>query len=489
MIRRRRARAIAGATAAVVALCAMGGGPTVAQTPTPSLTYRLLARNILIDADLWSPRAEILSAGYGFDGIIGVDGGEPEVRAAGGTWNTVQCANGAEPPRNVLTSSSTTQSVIAVFDAPASHADGLPVVFSWPVLAGTVEHTDFRVTLNTGEVVVPSSASVYPNFEFNERHVVVIFGDFGNRLQPGEPGARYATRVEVVDDGSPLLLVGPLGPVSAVGLVKTSDSSPYQSGPFLVGAKLSRLSTRGEGGPRFLSANLPNDGRALYGSQARYRLRILTTGGFSPDGVQGVLPTEFERFFRLHAEGPHGETVLLTRTCVDYQVAGGVVRVVGLADLGLRSQPLRARPGIVYDDCYVEDHDNYIDIVLDGDEAAMRHVTHVEIPATGDYDPFFNPGGPGNNPTPGVRYTAPGPPDLEPVIIALDDPGTVTHVEPSLLDEEPLDGLSPRAATPTPAAVAHSRAGSPRAWRRRGAPARPRGGARRSAIRRADRPR
>jgi hypothetical protein len=31
---------------------------------------------------------------------------------------------------------------------------------------------------------------------------------------------------------------------------------------------------------------------------------ILTSGGFSPDGVQDVLPTVFDRFFRLHAEGP-----------------------------------------------------------------------------------------------------------------------------------------------------------------------------------------
>ena len=69
-------------------LGAMPGGLVMARgidpNPLPSLTYRLLARDIVIDADLWSPRPEILSAGYGFDGIIGVDGGETDVRVARG---------------------------------------------------------------------------------------------------------------------------------------------------------------------------------------------------------------------------------------------------------------------------------------------------------------------------------------------------------------------------------------------------------------------
>jgi len=76
-----------------------------------------------------------------------------------------------------------------------------------------------------------------------------------------------------------------------------------------------------------------------------------------------------------------------------------------------------------YDDCYQEDRDNYIDIILVGDEAAARNITFVEIPGLeGGYRAFYNPGGPGPEPTAGVRYTTPGPPDLEPVIIALDNP-------------------------------------------------------------------
>lgn len=40
---------------------------------------------------------------------------------------------------------------------------------------------------------------------------------------------------------------------------------------------------------------------------------------------------------------------------------------------------------------------------------------------------FYNPGGPGPEPFEGVRYTAPGPPDLEPVVIALDNPMRVSR--------------------------------------------------------------
>jgi hypothetical protein len=228
----------------------------------------------------------------------------------------------------------------------------------------------------------------------------------------------------VVADDTPLMLVGPEGLVSAVGLFKESDSTPYESGPYLVGAKLNRIDPAGDAGddgPRLFAGNLPNDGLALYGEAAHYRLRIFTSGGFSPDGVRGVLPTEFARYFRLHAQTASGETILLTETGVDYEIDGGRVQVVGLAELGLAAD--------AYDECYVEDHDNYIDIILQGDEAAVRQLTYVEIPAGEGYDLFYNPGGPGNNPSPDVRYTAPGPADLEPVIIALDDPMQVTYGE------------------------------------------------------------
>lgn len=384
--------------------------------PTPS--YQTLMQDVLINSDLWTDEPEILSANYAFDNITGVPfGTQAAVRAAGGTWEKLDCA---DPAQRALTSSSTPSGVAFSFGYPVRYADALPVVFSWPVLPSTVQPEDFRLVLNTGRVVKPEVVSISPNQEYNERHVVVVFGKFGNRIPPGKFGSVWVKEVRVVDDGTPLQLVGPVGPVSAVGLVKenAAQDTPYLTGPSLVAAKLSVMSVEGEGAPALFAGQLPNDGVTLYGAEAQYRLRVYTSGGFSPDGVRSVLPTEFARYFRLHVETNSGE-ILVTETGVDYDIDGATLRVVGLADLGLKQD--------TYDGCYVEDHDNYIDIVLAGDEVAMRKVTQVEIPAGEGYSPFYNPGGPGNNPTRGVRYTAPGPSDLQPVTIAIDDPKTVSY--------------------------------------------------------------
>ena len=71
---------------------------------------------------------------------------------------------------------------------------------------------------------------------------------------------------------------------------------------------------------------------------------------------------------------------------------------------------------------------NYIDIILVGDEDAARNITFLEIPSLEEgYDALYNPGGPGTTPFSGVSYSQPGPRDLEPVIIALDDPMRVSN--------------------------------------------------------------
>ena len=402
----------------------------------PTRSFQLLMQDVLVNSDLWTPTPQILSAGYGFDNILGIPDGDNEatVRAAGGTWNDVICTNGEDPPLNARTSAATPMAMAFGFGFPITFGDGLPVVFSWPVLPSTVQPTDFEVVLNTGDVVIPEAASLTPNYEYNERSTIVIVSPaFGNRKASSEAGAIYPVQVRIVEDDTPMMLVGPDGPVRAVGLARQSKN-PYDpvNGPFLVGAKLTRMSTVGEGWPELFGAQMPNDGETLYGNQAQYRLRVLTSGGFSPDGVRAVLPTEFSRYFRLHVELRSGETMLLTESGLTYDIDGGELRIVGLADLGLvESFDDNGNPVVVYDDCYDEDSDNYIDIILAGDEAAVRRITHVEIPAEGDYSPFYNPGGPGNDPTPGVTYTQPGPPDLEPVFLALDNPMTVTLIDPN----------------------------------------------------------
>jgi hypothetical protein len=403
------------------------------------LAYQFLSKSVLQQltngklegADYWRDEPVILSAGMGFDNIIGLpDLTEEIVRQAGGSWYSgLKCTNGEAPTTTMLTSAALGDTIGLAYKGYADYDDGLPVVFSWPVATETVDPTDFRFTLNTGEIVFGHAAGMNPNWENNERNIVVLFGDFGNRKKSSEPDALFPVKLEIVADATPLLLVGPGGQeVSAVGLTWETDKSPYDQGPVLVGAKLNYTGEQavGEGGVFMMAqaASMPNDEFTLY-DEGDFRLRILTTGGFSPDGVTGLRPNMFEDFFRVHVKGAEGETVILDKVGVEYEVAGGTFRVVGLSDLGQVEKP---EAGIYYDDCYQEDRDNYIDIILVGDEAAARNITFVEIPALeGAYRAFYNPGGPGPEPSEGVIYTAPGPPDLEPVVIALDDPMRVNR--------------------------------------------------------------
>jgi len=385
----------------------------------------------LKEADYWSDKPVILSAGMGFEGIIGwPQVNEETVREAEGSWyGSVMCTNGEDPPAGAYTSTVSTAGIELFYKGTAEDDDGLPIVFSWPVATETVDQTDFQFTLNTGEIVFPNSAGMLPNWELNERNTVVVFGDFGNRGLSSEKGAIFPVRLDIVEDETPLFLIGPNGQeFNAVGLSWETDTSPYDSGPKLVGAKINHVDNEalGEGGLGFgtRSGVLPNDELSLY-DEGDFRIRVLTTGGFSPDGITGLTPTMFEDFFRIHAKGPNGELVLLEKVGQEYLVAGGALRIVGLSDLGQKENP---DEGIFYDDCYAEDRDNYIDIILVGDETAARNITHVEIPSLeGGYNAFYNPGGPGPEPFEGVRYTAPGPADLEPVINALDNPMRVSR--------------------------------------------------------------
>ena len=405
---------------------------TIAPGDESSLTNALFNGN-LSGADYWDSEPKILSAGMGFDSIIGVNEiTEAAALEAGGAWyGSVVCTSGNPSDAN-RTSMATADGVRNVSKGHANFDDGLPIVFSWPVATETVDVSDFQFTLNTGEVVFPNAVTLLPNWELNERNTIVAFGAFGNRGKPTESDAVFPVRLDIVEDATPLLLVGPSGQeFNSVGLTWSSpDTTGYGSGPVLVGAKLNVIEPfpQGEGGLPLLEQNsgaLPNDEVSLYGEAANFRVRVLTTGGFSPDGITGLHPNDFDDFFRVHARGANGETVLLESAGQDYIVNGGTLRVLGLSDLG---QAVDEENGIFYDDCYSEDRDNYIDIILSGDLDAARSVTHIEIPSlAGGYQAFYNPGGPGPEPFEGVRYTEPGPAVLEPVIIAIDDPMRVSR--------------------------------------------------------------
>lgn len=421
--------------------CGGSSDDAPAEENTTQSSYALLQQDVIINADIWDSEPKMLAAGLGFTGIIGVPGitlddlekSETLVRLAGGTWNTLTCDADETPSVASYTSAATPTSIAALYGGEVLYADGLPIEFSWPVLPSSVAPENFRVNLNDGTSVRPDVAAVWPNFEYNERSTVVIFGHFGNRVPPDENGTQYPVSVEVVASATPLKLVGPGQQiVDATGLKADSPGSPYtragiapakRGGPKLVAAKLTKFSDIGDTGPAlFQNGLLPNDGKALYGDKAQYRLRVFTSGGMTPDGVRGMHPDAYERFFRIQAQNDAGDTVYISKADHSYAIDGFALRVEGLADLGLRQEH--------YTDCYREDKDNQIDIILSGDEEAMRKITRVEMPSAGAYDPVYNPGGPGNDPTPGVPYSAPSPPIDIAVTMALDDPMTVTYVAP-----------------------------------------------------------
>ena len=427
--------------ALAVSAGSVNAGPAVpgqsgGETP---LSYQILRQDVIVNADIWARKPEMMAAGLGFTSIVGIPKlstsdvalSETLTDLAGGTWNNVHCANGQTPPLSSYTSASTPAGVRSYYGEDVYYSDGLPVEFSWPIVPSTLDADDFKVRLSNGTSVTPQVTSIWPNFEYNERSVAVLFGHFGNRVPPAEPGAIYPTSVQVVRGSSTLELVGPGSRiVSAVGFSVTTPGSPYtdprippaeRGGPTLVAAKLSKMSAVGNTGPRIFRQNLPNDGVSLYGRQAKFRLRMYTSGGMTPNGVTPLLPTGYDQYFRVIAVTSSGRKVALTQAGKTYYIDGKPLRVVGLANLG--------RKEASYDACYTEVRNNYIDIVLDGSEAAAERITTVEIPSTGRYKPLYNPGGPGNDPAPGVRYSAPSPPISEHVTVALNNPMTVTYVQ------------------------------------------------------------
>ena len=397
----------AGGTVIVTPLADQLIGFVNASRTDTSGTAASLLTPINYNADIFAATPSIITANYGFDGYMGVpgmNGTSGTDRAIAGfynvAWETLDPALNAA--QRAYTSGVSTDNITAVYGVDLLLADTIPVVFSNPVLPTTVNPTDFLITLSDGSQVAPLTAAFLPNLEFNERQTVVIAGYFGNRLQPGDPAALYPVSVTIVDDGSPLQLLTNTGPVSALGL-SVASSNPYVTGngPRLVVAKLNYFSNLGEGGPIGVSqASQNNSGADLYGSQAQYRLRLYTSAGFSPDGIAGLLPSDFSRYFILEATADDGSTIEITQANTPVTIGSyGTVTVVGLADL--------AQAGTTENAAYVEDHDNYYDVILSGDLAAISRLSGVRMPSSGDYSPVYNPGGPGNDPTaPGA---APGP--------------------------------------------------------------------------------
>ncbi len=402
--------------------------------------YRAIMTDKLIDADYWQEEPAILAAGLGFTDINGIPGlgesgqtleqMEQLVREYGGGWHDV-VSEADDIAQRARTSSNSVFGMTETFGYASPSGDGLPMELSHPVLASTVQREDILIRLNTGDTVVPTNISVMPNMEFNERSTLVMNGDFGNRLDTDDPEAKFPVMFEIVGE---MLMMTPAGTFNAEGLAFGDGATPLTAyraghGPRLCAAKLTRadVGLEGEGAPTtFQDSSFPNDAISLYGEEADFRIRVLTTGGFSPDGVRSLYPSEYRRFFRVGVQ-PEGVAaddydalLWLTEVNTPYTLEGvGSLEVLGLAELGIKLDE--------YDDSYIEDHDNQIDIVLKGDQAMAERVVVVHIPATGDYTPFYNPGGPGDRPDPETRYSEPGPSYFQPVTIAIEDPMVVSY--------------------------------------------------------------
>ena len=402
--------------------------------------YVAIMTDRLIEADYWQEEPAILAAGLGFTDINGIpdlgtpgqtlDAMEQLVREYGGGWHDVT-STADDIAQRARTSSNSVFGMTETFGYASPSGDGLPMELSHPVLASTVQREDILIWLNTGDTVVPTNISVMPNMEFNERSTLVMNGDFGNRLDTDDPEAVFPVMFEIVDE---LLMMTPAGAFDAKGLAYGDGATPltaYRSGrgPRLCAAKLTRADAgiAGEGAPTmFQDSSFPNDAISLYGEDADFRIRVLTTGGFSPDGVRSLYPSEYRQFFRVGiqpdgiAADDYDALLWLTETDTLYSLDNvGSIEVLGLAELGIKLDS--------YDDSYIEDHDNQIDIVLKGDRAMAERVVVVHIPAAGDYQPFYNPGGPGDRPDPDTRYSEPGPSYFQPVTIAIDDPMLVSY--------------------------------------------------------------
>lgn len=414
--------------------------------------FAQLHRDIVIRADIYGgsdSKPRILAAGYGFEGIQGIPGLLSDsqinlaIAAGAGVVGEIVGLNPAAPLRNITSGASPIGIETSGFSdstVTQTFMDAMPIEFSHPLLPSTVLPQNFRVRLNTGDVVTPLYVAQNPNYDLNERQTIVAFGYFGNRLPSDDPAAVHPVHFEVVASATPLKLITPKGLVEGTGLSQKS-SNPYDplNGPTLVGAKLSPLSLAGDYPSAGFTGSMGNHGVEYYGTgRDLYRLRLFTSGGFSPNGVSGFEPQEFSRYFQLTAEGIHGKTVTISESGRKYRVKGGVIEIKGIADLG---NSLTADPEYVY----AEDHDNQFDVIVRASSLrALRAIRNVILPdpRLGTHSPIYNPGGPGTIPLPQYRYTQPSPGQTMAVEFALHNTSTVSWAEQNLAAYDSADGLA-----------------------------------------------
>jgi len=217
----------------------------------------------------------------------------------------------------------------------------------------------------------------------------------------------YVSEVEII---GPIRFIGPNGRLeSGEGILATVEFDPYDDtdpngGNQIIRAKLNECDSTGDEGHWLWGDSAPPNSCAdVYGSAADYRIRLFTMWGAFKEERLPILPTEYSRYFTLVAELDDGSEVTLAESRVEYDIDGETITVLGLAETG-RSEAA----GDPYDDCYYDDRDNLIDVVIQGSSSAVTKIKRVvHKPSDGTHEPFYNPGAAGSEGSfnPDFRYT------------------------------------------------------------------------------------
>lgn len=397
--------------------------------------YSLYNSDIIVNSNLYSDKPEILSAG-GFSFLqSGLILNKENVRQIEGNWNDNY--NTLEVPLRAITTSGDPRGYYStVFPTLGYKFDNIPICFSFPILPSSVDISQFYLTLNNGMVTKPIVFTFSPNTKLNEKQCIVIGGYFNNKITTG-PNAVYPVSLEIVEgsNGKRMMAVGPNGLYDMTGK-NISCSNPYSQSLEIASVILTKYNLPdiynylGDIGCGINAIEDSNSPLSLYSNDAEYRFRIFTKGGYSPNGISSMLPDKYENYFYLqHIDPLTNEITNLKKSNFKYFFSCGYVEVIGLADLGMAQSN--------YDDTYIEDHDNQIDIVVKGSEDVIKNIKKLIIPSTGDnYTKFYNPGGPGPTPFPNIVYSLGSEYQVIKIINNLDNPNSVSWIN---LNQEPLN--------------------------------------------------
>jgi hypothetical protein len=385
--------------------------------------------DIIVNSNLYSNEPKIISTG-GFSFLqAGMILNIKSIEETQGNWNNLLNPN-TDSFRAITTSSDPRSYYGSVFPTTAIEFDNIPICFSFPILPSSVDSTQFLLKLNNNIYVKPLTFSFSPNSKFNEKQCIVVCGYFNNKITIG-PNAIYPVSLEIVEssNGKKMMAVGPNGLYDMTG--KTINCSNPYTEPLKISLVIltkynltgiyNYLGDIGCGINQIEEKNSPYE---LYGNDAEYRIRIFTKGGYSPNGITSMFPDSYENYFYLQHKNPITDEITeLKKSNFKYLFNNGTkyVEIIGLADLGIK-QPQ-------YNQKYIEDHDNQIDIVLKGNKSVIKNIINLVIPSNGkEYTKFYNPGGPGPTPFENITYTIPSEYQIIDIINNLENPNTVSWI-------------------------------------------------------------